>query len=162
MCLPAIDRYRVNTCEIFKMKYTIAGEHIPESIQIKNVYSRYRLDSGITHQKSPAHSLEIKIAGDVLPLSSRLRENTLRYRIFDPGGHMIRSEHMKRCLTAQIRFMLFKGPGSFKKNFKIGGNVDELKGYRLIPLTPPLFFHFTLPLMFKFVNLFKSKPCWDC
>jgi hypothetical protein len=42
--------------------------------------------------------------------------------------------------------MLFKGPGSFKKNFKIGGNVDELKGYRLIPLTPPLFFHFTLPL----------------
>jgi hypothetical protein len=69
-----------------------------------------------------------------------------RYRIFDPGGHMIRSEHMKSCLTAQIRFMLFKGPGSFKTNFKIGGNVDELKSYRLIPLTPPLFFHFTLPL----------------
>jgi hypothetical protein len=43
--------------------------------------------------------------------------------------------------------MLFKGPGSFKKFFKIGGNVDELKAYRLIPLTPPLFFHFTLPLM---------------
>ena len=59
---------------------------------------------------------------------------------------MIRSEHMKRCLTAQIRFMLFKGPGSFKTFFKICGNVDELKGYRLIPLTPPLFFHFTLPL----------------
>ncbi len=59
---------------------------------------------------------------------------------------MIRSEHMKSCLTAQIRFMLFKGPGSFKKFLKIGGNVDELKGYRLIPLTPPLFFHFTLPL----------------
>ncbi len=51
---------------------------------------------------------------------------------------MIRSEHMKSCSTAQIRFMLFKGPGSF--------NVDELKGYRLTPLTPPLFFHFTLPL----------------
>jgi hypothetical protein len=60
---------------------------------------------------------------------------------------MIRSEHMKSCLTAQIRFMLFKGPGPFKKNFKIGGNVDELQAYRLIPLTPPLFFHFTLPLM---------------
>jgi hypothetical protein len=60
---------------------------------------------------------------------------------------MIRSEHMKSCLTAQIGFMLFKGPGSFKKIFKIAGNVDELKGYRLIPLTPPLFFHFTLPLM---------------
>jgi hypothetical protein len=42
--------------------------------------------------------------------------------------------------------MLFKGPGPFKKKFKIGGNVDELKAYRLIPLTPPLFFHFTLPL----------------
>ena len=74
------------------------------------------------------------------PLSSR-------YRIFDPGGHMIRSEHMKSCLAALIRFMLFKGPGSFKNIFKIGGNVDELKAYRLIPLTPPLFFHFTLPLI---------------
>ena len=39
---------------------SIAGEHIPESIKIKNVYSRYRLDSGITHQKSPAHSLEFR------------------------------------------------------------------------------------------------------
>jgi hypothetical protein len=62
---------------------------------------------------------------------------------------MIRSEHMKSCLTAQIRFILLKGPGSFKKNVKIGGNVDELKGYRFIPLTPPLFFHFTLPLMYR-------------
>jgi hypothetical protein len=54
---------------------------------------------------------------------------------------MIRSEHMKSCLTAQKRFMLFKGPGSFKTNFKIGGNVDELKAYRLItPHPPPSFF----------------------
>ncbi len=37
---------------------------------------------------------------------------------FDAGGHMIRSEHMKSCLTAQIRFLLFKGPGSFKKSRK--------------------------------------------
>jgi hypothetical protein len=37
-------------------------------------------------------------------------------RTFDPGGHMmIRSEHMKSCLVAQIGFMLFKGPGSSKK-----------------------------------------------
>jgi hypothetical protein len=57
---------------------------------------------------------------------------------------MIRSVHMNSCIAAQIRFMLFKGPGSFKNNFKIGGNVDELKAYRLIH-TPP-FFHFTLPL----------------
>ncbi len=42
---------------------------------------------------------------------------------------MIRSEHMRSCLADQIRFMLFKGPGSFKKKFKIGGNVDELKAY---------------------------------
>ncbi len=42
--------------------------------------------------------------------------------------------------------MLFKGPGSFKKFFKIGGNVDELKAYGLIPLTPPLPGHFTVPL----------------
>jgi hypothetical protein len=69
---------------------------------------------------------------------------------------MIRSEHMKSCLTAQIRFMLFKGPGSFKKNFKIGGNVDELKACRLIPLIPPLFFHFTLPLR---VTLHGRKGC---
>jgi hypothetical protein len=49
--------------------------------------------------------------------------------------------------------MLFKGLGSFKKNFKIGGNVDELKAYRLIPLTPHPFFHFTLPLTSPFPSL---------
>ena len=53
---------------------------------------------------------------------------------------MIRSEHMNSGLTAQIRFMLFKGPGPFKKNFKIGGNVDELKGISIDTAhTPPLF-----------------------
>ena len=51
---------------------------------------------------------------------------------------MIRSEHMKSCLAAQIHLMLFQGLGPFNKNFKIGGNVDELKADRLIPLTPPL------------------------
>ncbi len=48
--------------------------------------------------------------------------------------------------------MLFKGLGSFKKMFKIGGNVDELKAYRLIPLTPHLLFHFTLPLSKRLNN----------
>jgi hypothetical protein len=79
---------------------------------------------------------------------------------------MIRSVHMKSCLAAQIRFMLFKGPGSFKTNFKIGGNVDKLKAYRLIPLTPPLFFHFTLPLTKQYLPIilpssvagFRSYP----
>ncbi len=71
---------------------------------------------------------------------------------------MIQSEHMKSCLTAQKRFLQFKGPGSFKKIFKIGGNVEELKASRLIPLTPLLLFHFTLPL-----NLyFHSSICSKC
>ncbi len=62
---------------------------------------------------------------------------------------MIRSEHMKSCLATQMCFMLFKGLGSSKFFFLIGGNVDELKAYRLIPLTPHLLFHFTLPLKVK-------------
>jgi hypothetical protein len=59
---------------------------------------------------------------------------------------MIRSEHMKSCLVAQKRFLLFKGPGSFKRFFKIGGNVEDLQAYRLIPCTTPLPGHFTVPL----------------
>jgi hypothetical protein len=59
---------------------------------------------------------------------------------------MIRSEHIKSCLAAQKRFMLFKGPGSITQIFKISGNVVDLKAYRLIPLTPPLPGHFTVPL----------------
>ncbi len=66
---------------------------------------------------------------------------------------MIRSVHMISCLAAQIRFLLLKGPGSFKTVFKIGGNVDEFKAYRLIPFTPPLLFHFTLPLKFKRLHI---------
>jgi hypothetical protein len=44
---------------------------------------------------------------------------------------------MRSCLSAQIHFWFLKGLGSFKKNFKIGGNVEEYKAYPLIPLTPP-------------------------
>ncbi len=51
MCFPAIYRYRENTWKIVKRTNSIAGEYIPESIKIKNVYYRYRLDSG---QTSPA------------------------------------------------------------------------------------------------------------
>jgi hypothetical protein len=75
---------------------------------------------------------------------------------------MIQSEHMKSCSTAQKRFLLFKGPGSFKKMFKIGGNVDELKAYRLIPLTPPLLFHFTLPLRRAFTERRKNMRNLFC
>jgi hypothetical protein len=53
---------------------------------------------------------------------------------------------MKSCLSAQIRFLFFKGPGSLKKIFKIGGNVEEYNAYRLIPLIPPLPCHQTVPL----------------
>ncbi len=59
---------------------------------------------------------------------------------------MIQSEHMKSCLAAQKRFFLFKGPGSFKKIFNIGGNIEDKQAYRLIPRTPPLPGHFTVPL----------------
>jgi hypothetical protein len=67
---------------------------------------------------------------------------------------MIQSEHMKSCLTAQKRFLLFKGPGSLKKILFIGGNVDELKAYRLIPLTPPPPSFFILqPLISDFLSI---------
>jgi hypothetical protein len=69
---------------------------------------------------------------------------------------MIRSVHINSCLAAQIRFLLFKGPRSFKTIFKIGGNVDELKAYRLIPLTPPHLFHLTLPLSSLLDSIFND------
>jgi hypothetical protein len=68
---------------------------------------------------------------------------------------MIRSEHMNFCVAAEKRVMLFKGPGSFKNCFKIGGNVEELKSYRLIPLTTPLPGHFTDKIRSGFVALKK-------
>ena len=54
-------------------------------------------------------------SGRTSPAIESIAENTLRYQIFDAGGHMIRSEHMKSCLPAQTGFMLFKGTGSLKK-----------------------------------------------
>ena len=61
---------------------------------------------------------------------------------------MIRSGHMDCFLAAQKRFLLFKGPGSFKKNFQIGGNIEDKQAFRLIPRTPPLPGNFTVPLSF--------------
>jgi hypothetical protein len=58
MCFPAINRYRGNTCAIFEMINMIAGEHIPETIELNNVYARYRLDSG---QTSPAIFRPLKL-----------------------------------------------------------------------------------------------------
>ncbi len=42
---------------------------------------------------------------------------------------------------------------SLKKNFKSAEMLTNYKAYRLMPLTPPLIFHFTLPL---------SRPCKMC
>jgi hypothetical protein len=53
--------------------------------------------------------------------------------------------------------MLLKGPGSFKKILKIGGNDDKLKAYCLIPLTPPLYSHFTIPLNRRCQELLVQK-----
>jgi hypothetical protein len=49
---------------------------------------------------------------------------------------LIQSGSILSCLTAEKRFLLFKGPGSFKKKEKICGNVEEIKAYRMLPLTP--------------------------
>jgi hypothetical protein len=89
MGMPAID--------------SIAGKYHPLSLDTCNVLIKNFLkqDSG---GSSPAIE---SIAG--IPQ---------RYQIFDAGGHMIRSEHMKSCLAAEKRFLLFKGPGPFKKFLK--------------------------------------------
>ena len=99
----------------------IAGEHIPGSKKFNNVYARYRLDSGKT---SPAIFRPIKYANQIFlkqdsgrtspAIESIAGEHTTVLNFFYPGSHMIRSEHMKSCLAAKIRFMLFKGPGSLK------------------------------------------------
>jgi hypothetical protein len=46
-------------------------------------------------------------------------------------------------------FCYLKGQGPLKNIKKFAENVEEYKAHRLIPLTPPLFFHFTLPLIKK-------------
>jgi hypothetical protein len=79
---------------------------------------------------------------------------------------MIRSVHMNRCLAAQICFLLFKGPGSFKTIFKIGGNVDRLKAYRLKPLTPPpppfsFYTTFNVIVQFEMRWVEKSRCCME-
>jgi hypothetical protein len=55
---------------------------------------------------------------------------------------------MESCLAAQKRFLLFKGLESMKKKFKIGGNVEEVKAYQLIPLATPPPRIFNLPYHF--------------
>jgi hypothetical protein len=65
---------------------------------------------------------------------------------FYANGHMIQSVHMNSCLGTWKRFLLCKGPGSFKFFFQISRNVMYLKAYRLIPLIPHRSGHCTIPL----------------
>jgi hypothetical protein len=55
--------------------------------------------------------------------------------------------------------LFFKGPGFFKTNLKIGGNVEYLKAYRLIPLTPPP----PVPLdsTFNVQKILSSSTCYE-
>ncbi len=74
------------------------------------------------------------------------RQKTIRYLVSCSVEHMIQSAYLESCLEAQKLFLLFKGPGPFKIYFKIGGNLEEVKAYRWIPLTPsppPWSFHST-------------------
>ncbi len=60
---------------------------------------------------------------------------------------MIRS--WKRVKPLKNVFWLFKGPGSFIKKIKIGGNVEFLKAYRLIAPPPPFSLVILRELLFQ-------------
>ncbi len=78
-----------------------------------SVYSVGCLKSAKINKKKGYKELAL-----IIDVYTRYREKIIhvssRYQIFDPGSHMIRSEHIKSCLTAQIRFLLFKRQVSFK------------------------------------------------
>jgi hypothetical protein len=80
-----------------------------------------------------------------LPILFEIKLTAYRYRDFCSGRHMIEICPNLICLTAETRFILFKGPGSFKslKNF---GKVEDYKTYQLIPSMTPLFNGWTIPL----------------
>ncbi len=88
-----------NACDIFKM---IRGDRIPESIKLSNVVAHNRLDSG----QIPSAIFRSWECDHQNLL--RWRKNTQRYRIFNAGRHLIRSEHMNFCL-ADKNFCCLKG-----------------------------------------------------
>ena len=51
-----------------------------------------------------------------IPILFEIKLRAYRYRVFCSGRHMIVTCPKLSCLTALIRFFLFKGPGSFKKS----------------------------------------------
>ncbi len=52
------------------------------------------------------------------PVSFEIEIRAYRYRVFCSGRHMIETCLNLSCLTAEKRFMLFKGPGSYLKSLK--------------------------------------------
>jgi hypothetical protein len=74
---------------------------------------------------------------------------------------MIRSEHMKSCLTAQIRFLLFKGPGSFKICFKNLRKFRVIEGLSIDTThTPPLFSFYTTFKEQKEIFDYQTTTLW--
>ncbi len=51
-----------------------------------------------------------------IPILLEIKLRAYRYRAFCSGRHKIGTCPKLSCLTALIRFFLFKGPGSFKKS----------------------------------------------
>jgi hypothetical protein len=75
---------------------------------------------------------------------------------FCSGSTLIQSGSLLSCLAAEKHFLLFKGPGPFKKSKKKCGNVEKYKAYRSIPITPthpPFSFYST----FKETTFHKKK-----
>jgi hypothetical protein len=54
-----------------------------------------------------------------IPILFEIKFRAYRSRVFCSGRHMIQTCPKLSCLTAEKHFMLFKGPGSFKKSLKI-------------------------------------------
>ncbi len=81
-------------------------------------------------------------------LSARKQENRkTAYKLTSIGRCNYRYREKSRQWPTRCRvFSYLKGRGPLKNSKKFAGNVEEYKAHRLIPLTPPLFFHFTLPL----------------
>ncbi len=81
-----------------------------------------------------------------IPILFEIRLRAYRYSVFCSGRHMVENCPNLSCLTAEKRFMLFKGPGSFEKSLKNCEKVEDYKAYRLIPSMTPLFNGWTIPL----------------
>jgi hypothetical protein len=81
-----------------------------------------------------------------IPTLFEIKLRAYRYRAFCSGRHKIETCPKLSCLTALIRFFLFKGPGSFKKSLKNCGNEENLKANRMIPPMTPVLNGWTIPL----------------